>query len=311
MSDSGKSNPRGNPPQGGNPAATNPAGNPIAGNPGAAAAAAVPAKVSDLIMVDAVPPPQMGIDLAADAAKKDKFGTAHILIRGFLCTPFLAYGASLVAFMVSQGVPSAVAGLAFPVGYVMLASLGLEMATGSFSVMPIGMYAGTVSPMGVIRNWIWTLAGNLLGGIFFGWLIWFSLTKGGTVAPSGLLVVLAHVAEHKVSYVKYGAVGWFAAVGMGVLCNWLVSLGPIFAKASRSVPGKVMLIWLPIGTFFALGFEHTVVNMFVFPVGILSGANVSFYDWWVWNQIPVTIGNILGALVFNATLWYYTHSLNP
>ena len=46
-----------------------------------------------------------------------------------------------------------------------------------------------------------------------------------------------------------------------------------------------------------------------FPTGILAGAHVSFYDWWVWNQIPVTIGNILGAMVLNGTLWYYTHTL--
>ena len=82
------------------------------------------------------------------------------------------------------------------------------------------------------------------------------------------------------------------------------------SKAARSVPGKVVLMWIAIDTFFALGFEHTVVNMFVFPAGILSGANVNIYDWWVWNQTPVTIGNILGAVIFNATLWYYTHSIN-
>ena len=80
------------------------------------------------------------------------------------------------------------------------------------------------------------------------------------------------------------------------------------SKATRSTLGRVVLMWLPIGMFFALGFEHTVVNMWLFPTAILSGAHVSFYDWWVWNQIPVTIGNILGAMVLNGTLWYYTHT---
>lgn len=56
-----------------------------------------------------------------------------------------------------------------------------------------------------------------------------------------------------------------------------------------------------------MGFEHSVVNMFVFPVGILAGAKVTIVEWWVWNQIPVTIGNVMGAVVFNASLWYYTH----
>jgi len=272
---------------------------PLAGRP-------LPASSSDFLFIDAVSPAQMGRELVEDAAKKDKVPSLPLLTRGFLCTPFLAYATALCALLVTQGWTTAAAGLIFPVGYIMLATLGLEMATGSFCVMTIGMYAGRVKPWRVARNWGWTLLGNLAGGLFFAWLLWFSLTKGGASPPSGVLTTLAHLAEKKVSYGQYGYLGWCAAVGMGVLCNWLVSLAPIMAKASRSVPGKVMLMWLPLSTFFALGFEHTVVNMFVFPVAILSGANVSLYDWWIWNQIPVTIGNILGGMVFNATLWYFT-----
>ncbi|MXS80891.1 formate/nitrite transporter family protein [Nitrosomonas sp. GH22] len=259
-------------------------------------------------IIDSVLPVQMGHDLVEDAVKKSKFNVAQILTRGFLCTPFLAYGAALCALLVAQGWPTAAAGLLFPVGYVMLAILGLEMATGSFSVMPMALFAGRIGLGSVVRNWFWTFVANLVGGIFFACLLWFSLTKGGAVEPPGVLTTLAHLAEKKVSYAGYGMNGWIAAVGMGILCNWLVSLGPVFAKGSRSVPGKVMLIWLPIATFFALGFEHAVVNMFVFPIGILSGADVTISEWWLWNQIPVTIGNILGAVIFNSTLWYRTHS---
>ena len=278
-------------------------GSPLSGN-------SPPTTPGDFMFIDAVPPAQMGRELVEDAVKKDKFSSLVILTRGFLCTPFLAYAAALSALLVTQGWPTAAAGLIFPVGYIMLATLGLEMVTGSFSVMPIGMYAGRIKPLRVARNWCWTLLGNLAGGIFFAWLLWFSLTKGGAAAPSGVLTTLANLAEKKIAYGQYGHMGWMAAVGMGVLCNWLVSLAPIMAKASRSVPGKIMLIWLPLSTFFALGFEHTVVNMFVFPIGILSGANVTLYDWWIWNQIPVTIGNIVGGLVFNATLWYFPQRNN-
>lgn len=286
-------------------------------NPAVPAVPAItpPAEVgAALALPETVPPAQMGAALAADAAQKAKFGTIHLIIRGFLCTPFLAYGAATVFVMVAAGVPLAVAGLVFPAGYVTLSFLGLEMATGSFAVMPIGMYAGTITPSELVRNWTWTLTGNLLGGLFFAWLLWFSWTYGGSATPPvpgqrQLLIVISQAAEHKIEYMKYGALGWCAAIGMGVLCNWLVSLGSIMSKASRSTVGRVVLMWLPIGMFFALGFEHTVVNMWLFPTAILSGAHVSFYEWWVWNQIPVTIGNILGAMVLNGTLWYYTHTL--
>jgi formate transporter len=261
------------------------------------------------IVIETVPPAEMGAALAADAAAKAKFGTFHIMIRGFLCTPFLAYGACMTFAMVAAGIPLGAAGMVFPAGYVTLNFLGLEMATGSFATMPIGMFAGTVTPLQVIRNWTWTLVGNLLGGLFFAWLLWFSFTYGGSVAPNQLLTLIAHIAEHKVEYIKYGADGWFAAVGMGVLCNWLVSLGSVMSKATRSTVGRLLLMWIPIAMFFTLGYEHTVVNMWLIPCGIISGAHVSIYEWWVWNQIPVTIGNILGAMVLNGTLWYFTHTL--
>ena len=273
--------------------------------------ASPPAGPQDIVMNDQILPPAMLKDIVADAVKKDKFTVTRICLSGFLCTPFLAYAVALSVSLVFAGWSLAAAGLIFPVGFVMMVFLGLEMATGSFSVMPMGVFAGLVTWIGLARNWLWTLFGNLLGGIFFAFLLWFALTKGASIEPSGILVKLAKIAEAKASYENFGINGWFSAVSMGILCNWLVSLGPMFAKASRSVPGKIMLMWLPIATFFALGFEHAIVNMFVFPIGILSGADVTIGQWWMWNQIPVTLGNILGAMIFNSTLWYYIHRPAP
>jgi len=270
-------------------------------------ASPTPSAPQDVVMADQILPPLMLKEIVADAVKKDKFTVSRTLLSGFLCTPFLAYAVALSVSLVLAGWSLAAAGLIFPVGFVMMVFLGLEMATGSFSVMPMGVFAGLVKWSGLIRNWTWTLVGNLAGGIFFAFLLWFALTKGASIEPSGILVKLARVAEAKASYENFGINGWMAAVGMGILCNWLVSLGPVFAKASRSVPGKIMLMWLPIATFFALGFEHAIVNMFVFPIGILSGADVTIGQWWMWNQIPVTLGNILGALIFNSCLWYSIH----
>lgn len=260
-------------------------------------------------VVDVVAPQQLGRDLVDDAVKKSSLSATRLLTRGFLCTPFLAYATALCALLVSQGWPSAAAGLLFPVGYIMLSMLGLEMATGSFSQMPMAVHAQRLSVGAVARNWAITYAANLVGGVFFAGLLWFALTKGGVAEAPGVLTTLAAMAEKKASYSHYGLSGWVAAVAMGMLCNWLVSLGPVFSKASRSAAGKVLLIWLPIGTFYALGFEHSVVNMFVFPVGMLSGAQVTVADWWLWNQLPVTLGNVLAAVVFNATLWYRTHAV--
>ncbi len=84
-------------------------------------------------------------------------------------------------------------------------------------------------------------------------------------------------------------------------------LGVVMAMTSTSTIGKIVAAWLPIFTFFAQGFEHAVVNMFVIPTGMLMGAKVSLYQWWVWNQIPVTLGNILGGLLFTGLALYATY----
>lgn len=93
-----------------------------------------------------------------------------------------------------------------------------------------------------------------------------------------------------------------------VLCNWMVSLGVVLSFTSRSTAGKIAAMWLPILTFFAQGFEHSVVNMFLIPAGMLTGARVSVAEWWLWNQVPVTLGNLLGGVVFTGLALYATHA---
>jgi formate transporter len=80
---------------------------------------------------------------------------------------------------------------------------------------------------------------------------------------------------------------------------------------SRSTMGKIVAAWLPIFTFFALGYEHSIVNMFVIPAGMLLGAKVTIADWWIWNQIPVTIGNFVGGALFTGLALYLTYKPSP
>ena len=76
---------------------------------------------------------------------------------------------------------------------------------------------------------------------------------------------------------------------------------------SQSTVGKIAAMWLPILIFFGQGFEHSVVNMFVIPTGMLLGAKVSVSDWWLWNQLPVTLGNLVGGLLFTGLFLYWTY----
>jgi formate transporter len=130
-----------------------------------------------------------------------------------------------------------------------------------------------------------------------------------TVTPdSEMARLLIAVAETKtLGYARLGGHGVLVAVSKAVLCNWMVTLGVVMALTSQSTIGKIAAMWLPILTFFAQGFEHSVVNMFAIPAGMLLGARVSMADWWLWNQIPVTLGNMLAGVVLTGFALHVTH----
>ena len=201
-----------------------------------------------------------------------------------------------------------VGALIFPVSLVMIVLLGLELVTGSFALVPLARLEGKASWNAVFANWSWVFLANLLGSIAFGVLIAISLTNMGKVEVAGVAARIVAVAEAKtVANAALGTAGMVSVFVKAILCNWLVCLGVVMGMTSTSTVGKIAAIWLPIFLFFALGFEHAVVNMFVIPTGMLLGAKVSLYDWWVWNQIPVTLGNLIGGFVFTGLALYVTY----
>ena len=147
-----------------------------------------------------------------------------------------------------------------------------------------------------------------IGSLIYGVLLYVVLTSCGSEAPSGIAAKIVAIAEAKTTaYAAHGMAGMVTVVVKGILCNWMVCLGVVMAMTSQSTVGKIVAMWLPILTFFAQGFEHSVVNMFVIPTGMMLGAKVSLTDWWIWNQIPVTIGNLIGGFLFTGLFLYWTY----
>jgi len=231
------------------------------------------------------------------AVRKASLSAGQLLLRGALAGGLLGYATSLAMVVVSQGVAPIVSALCFPAGFVILVLLGLELATGNFALMPVGYAAGSVRLNEVWRNWTWVYVGNLIGSVVYAALLALAITNFGASNGGALGDQLRRVAQVKtLGYVAAGAGGWSAALVKGILCNWMVTLGAVLALSSRSTIGKIVAMWLPIATFFALGFEHSIVNMFVVPAGMFLGAPVSTPTWWMWNQVPVTIGNVIGGV---------------
>src|SRR3977135_1688488 len=94
----------------------------------------------------------------------------------------------------------------------------------------------------------------------------------------------------------------------GMLCNWMVSTGVVGAMISTSVSGKVIAMWMPIMLFFAMTVEHSIVNMFLFPSGLMLGGKFSIMDYFIWNEIPTVVGNLVGGLTVNGAVRPPTHA---
>jgi len=259
--------------------------------------------------LDYVQPAEFLQDALKAAVKKANLPVRDLLLRGFLAGALLAYATSLVMIVLAQGLAPIVGAILFPVGFVMLVLQGLELVTGNFALLPAGLAAGQVSFSQLLRNWSWVYAGNLLGSVFYGVLFYLAITNCGASAGGAIGDLLKQAAQKKtLGYMALGLRGWEAAFIKGVLCNWMVTLGAVLALVSRSTVGKIVAMWLPIMTFFAHGYEHSIVNMFVIPAGKLFGAPVSMSQWWVWNQIPVTLGNIVSGALLTGLALYVTNA---
>jgi len=258
--------------------------------------------------MDYAKPSDVVASMIAASLTKLALGPRDLLIRGAMSGALLG-AATALAFTgaVTTGQPL-VGALIFPVSLVIIVLLGLELVTGSFALVPLARLEGKASWNAVIANWSWVFLANLLGSIAFGALIAISLTNMGKVEVAGVAARIVAVAESKtIGNAALGTAGMVSVFVKAMLCNWLVCLGVVMAMTSTSTVGKIAATWLPIFLFFALGFEHAVVNMFVIPTGMLLGAKVSVSDWWLWNQIPVTLGNLIGGFVFTGLALYVTY----
>ena len=249
--------------------------------------------------MDYVAPGEVLSDALNAAVKKASLPARDMVIRGALSGVFLGYATSLVFVALSQGLPPFAGAIIFPVGFVMLVLLGFELATGNFALLPAAWMDRRVSCGAMLRNWAWVYAGNLLGSMLYALLFYVAITSFGASNGGPLGDQLRQVAEKKtLAYAALGMSGWATAFVKAMLCNWMVTVGTMLAFTSRSTIGKIVAMWVPITVFFAHGYEHSIVNMFAIPAGMLLGAPVSLGQWWWWNQVPVTLGNIVaGALL--------------
>jgi formate transporter len=231
-----------------------------------------------------------------------------LFIRGGLAGAILAAATSLAFTGMVQTSQPLVGALIFPVGLIIIVLLGLDLVTGAFGLVPLPWIERDASAAHMFTNFAWIFLGNLVGSMIYGGLLAITLTNFGTAAPAGVAAKIIAIAEAKTTgYEALGLAGLVTVFVKAVLCNWMVCLAIVVAMTTTSTIGKIAAAYMPVFIFFAQGFEHAVVNMFVIPTGMLMGAKITIADWWLWNQIPVTLGNLVGGFVFTGLALYITH----
>src|SRR5690242_18376819 len=196
--------------------------------------------------MDYVNPSELLSEALRAARRNAQLGVGDMLLRGALSGAFLGFATSLVFVVQTQGVPPIVGALLFPVGFVMLVLLGLELATGNFALLPPALAAGEITFGRLLRNWSWVYFGNLAGSAAYALLFYLAATNCGTNNGGPLGDLLRAAAQKKtIAYQAAGGAGWATAVIKAVLCNWMVTVGAMLAMVSRSTIGKIAAMWLP------------------------------------------------------------------
>lgn len=257
-----------------------------------------------------VKPEEIVENMLQAGAKKADLPVKELLLRGFLAGAFLGYATTLAILAATQTGLGIVGAIVFPVGFVMIILLGLELATGNFALIPIAVKDKRSTVGRLLFNWTWVLIGNLIGGVAYALLYVIVTTKMGNIDPTTIATAqrIIEVAEIKtLGYAQFGFDGTISAFTSALLCNWMVTLGAVMAFTSTTTIGKIAAMWLPIMTFFALGYEHAIVNMFLIPAGMMLGANITIADWWLWNGFPVIAGNVVGGMMFTGFMLYWCY----
>ncbi len=265
--------------------------------------------------VDAYSPPQVAHRVETVGIKKAQMPTLQLLVLGVLAGAFIAFGGMFYTLVITGsdlplGITRLLGGVAFSLGLVLVIVGGAELFTGN-NLIVMAWADRKVSSTALLRNWALVYAGNLIGSLGTAVLVYLS----GTLAmgDNAVAETAIGIAVGKTS------LPFLQAFVRGILCNVLVCLAVWMCFSARSVTAKILAIIFPISAFVALGFEHSVANMYLIPIGMLEDAfgnttlsatlDVSTLNLagLLGNLVPVTLGNIVGGSLLVALVYYLVY----
>jgi len=272
----------------------------------------------DHFSVDAYSPKEIAARIENVGVSKSSGEPLRVFALAILAGAFIAFGAVFYTIVthdssgISAGVMRLIGGLSFCLGLILVVVAGAELFTGN-NLIVMAYVDGKVSMKQLLANWSIVFVGNFIGAVGILLLIYLSghwQIGGGAVGAKVLAIANAKV-----------NLTWMEAFTRGILCNILVCLAVWLCFAGRTVVDKVLAIIFPITAFVAMGFEHSVANMYFIPAGLLAkqqaelvqlvgtmnldGLTISSFLFN--NLLPVTLGNIIGGSLFVGLFYWFIY----
>jgi formate/nitrite transporter len=272
--------------------------------------------------IDAYVPAQMAARVERAGITKGNLDFFSAFTLAGLAGAFISLGAVFYTFVIhdsnlSMGLTKLIGGLVFSLGLILVIVAGAELFTGN-SLLVMAYVSRKITLAQLLRNWAIVFVGNMVGALTIGFLVYLSghWIDGGSAVGAKALTI----ANGKVNLT------FWQAFSRGILCNILVCLAVWLCFSGRSVTDKILAIIFPITAFVALGFEHSIANMYFIPIGLLlrpnpqvlaaaqttlSGTldltNLTLSGFLISNLLPVTLGNIIGGGVFIGIVYWFLY----
>lgn len=257
--------------------------------------------------VDAYTPAEIAHRVEASGVAKAQLTTLSTVVLGVLAGAFIAFGAMLYVVVITNsglgfGPERLLGGLAFSLGLILVLVGGAELFTGN-SLIVFAWADKKITARQLLRNWALVYLGNFVGATFTAVVVhWSGLHN---LADGAVATTAIRIAEGKL------ALSPLEAFLRGVLCNVLVCLAVWLCLAARSVASKILAIVFPISAFVALGFEHSVANMYLILAGWLAGSTLVSAGGYAANLLIVTAGNVFGGGVLVALVYWLVYRTGP
>lgn len=274
------------------------------------------------IKIDALTPFEIVEKSITVGVNKAGLTIKSMLILSVMSGMFIAFGAVFSSVAATGmagewpfGFMKVLQGLVFSLGLVLVVVTGAELFTGN-ALMVTAWAAKKINLLQLLRNWSIVFIGNFAGSLLIVGLI--LLSKEYNLSNGALGSVMLATANAKVQY------GFLQALGLGILCNIMVCLAVWMTWSCRNTAEKILAIIGPITFFIAAGFEHSVANMYIIPLGVLLktfdpafvstlNLDLSSLTWGAFflkNLLPVTLGNIIGGSFFVGLMYFWAFVKN-